>query len=142
MWALATFARPVLARLAGVPKGFPLTAADRRSVTGLTSTFFPVVPRAEGVIFDWFVSFPDVNHYDLEAITVPVLIVHVADDPVASYDAAQHAAGRIPAPASFGCTEAATSCPGRKKPSGPGSLLPGRARPTRRPAGTGARLRT
>jgi pimeloyl-ACP methyl ester carboxylesterase len=54
------------------------------------------VPRAEGVIFDWFVSFPDVNHYDLEAITVPVLIVHAADDPVASCDAAQHAAGRIP----------------------------------------------
>jgi pimeloyl-ACP methyl ester carboxylesterase len=53
------------------------------------------VPRAEGVIFDWFVSSPDVNHYDLEAITVPVLIVHAAEDPVASYDAAQHAAGRI-----------------------------------------------
>jgi pimeloyl-ACP methyl ester carboxylesterase len=96
MWALRTFAGPVLARVAGVPKGFPLTAADARTVTDLTGTFFPVVPRAEGVIFDFFVSFPDVNQYDLEAVTVPVLIVHAADDPAASYDAARQAAGRIP----------------------------------------------
>jgi pimeloyl-ACP methyl ester carboxylesterase len=96
MWALRTFAQPVLARLFGVPKGLPLTAADARTLTGLTGSMFPVVPRAEGVLFDFFVSFPDVNHYDLKAITVPVLIVHAADDPVASYDAAQQAAGRIP----------------------------------------------
>ncbi len=96
MWALSTLARPVMARLAGVPKRFPLTAADTRTVTDMIGTFFPVVPRAEGVIFDFFVSFPAVNHYDLEAITVPVLIVHAADDPVAPYDAAQRAAGRIP----------------------------------------------
>jgi pimeloyl-ACP methyl ester carboxylesterase len=96
MWALRTFAGPLLARIAGVPKGFPLTAADAGMVTGITDTFFPVVPRAEGVIFDFFVSFPDVNHYDLDAVTVPVLIVHAADDPAASYDAAQQAAGRIP----------------------------------------------
>ena len=38
----------------------------------------------------------DVNRYDLEAVTVPVLIVHAADDPAASYDAARQAAGRIP----------------------------------------------
>ena len=31
----------------------------------------------------------DVNRYDLEAVTVPVLIVHAADDPAASYDAAR-----------------------------------------------------
>jgi pimeloyl-ACP methyl ester carboxylesterase len=96
MWALRTFAGPLLARMAGVPKGFPRTAADARIVTDLTGTFFPVVPRAEGVIFDWFVSFPDVNHYDLEQVTVPVLIIHAADDPAAPYEAAQQAAGRIP----------------------------------------------
>ena len=32
----------------------------------------------------------------MEAIAVPVLIVHAADDPVAPYDAARRAAGRIP----------------------------------------------
>jgi pimeloyl-ACP methyl ester carboxylesterase len=96
MWALRTFARPLLARLFGVPKGLPLTAADARTLAGLIGSMFPVVPRAEGVIFDFFVSFPDVNRYDLEAITVPVLIVHAADDPVASCHAAQQAARRIP----------------------------------------------
>jgi pimeloyl-ACP methyl ester carboxylesterase len=96
MWALRTFARPVLARLAGVPMGFPLTAADADVVTGIIDSMFPVVPRGDGVIFDFFVSFPHVNHYDLGAVTVPVLIVHAADDPVASYDAAQQAADRIP----------------------------------------------
>jgi hypothetical protein len=32
---------------------------------------FPVAPRADGVIFDFFVPFPDANHHDLEAITSP-----------------------------------------------------------------------
>jgi pimeloyl-ACP methyl ester carboxylesterase len=96
MWTLRTFARPIMDRLAGVPKGFPLTAADTGRVTGILDSMVPVLPRAEGVIFDFFTSFPDVNHYELEAITVPVLIVHAADDPVAPYDGAQRAAGRIP----------------------------------------------
>lgn len=96
MWALRTFGGPLLARIAGVPKGFPQTAADADAVTGIIDTFFPVVPRAQGVIFDFFVTFADVNHYDLEAVAVPVLIVHAADDPAASYDAAEQAAGRIP----------------------------------------------
>jgi pimeloyl-ACP methyl ester carboxylesterase len=55
----------------------------------------PVLPRGDGVIFDFFVTFPDVNPYDLDAITVPVLIMHATDDPVASYEAAERAAGRI-----------------------------------------------
>jgi pimeloyl-ACP methyl ester carboxylesterase len=96
MWALRAFAGPLLARIAGVPKGFPQTAAHADAVTGMLDTFFPVVPRAQGVIFDFFVTFPDVNHYHLEAVTVPTLIVHAADDPAAPYDAAEQAAGRIP----------------------------------------------
>jgi pimeloyl-ACP methyl ester carboxylesterase len=96
MWALRTFARLILYRLAGVPRGFPLTAADTGVVTGIIDSMFPVVPRGDGVIFDFYVSFPDVNRYHLEAITVPVLIVHAADDPVAPCNAARRAAGRIP----------------------------------------------
>ena len=46
--------------------------------------------------FDAFVSDPDVNSYPLEALTVPVLIVHAKDDHLVSYDAARNAARRIP----------------------------------------------
>jgi hypothetical protein len=47
MWALRTFAQPVMVRLGGVPKGFPLTAVDARAVTDIIDTTFPVVPRAD-----------------------------------------------------------------------------------------------
>ena len=36
------------------------------------------------------------NNYPLEALIVPVLIIHAKDDPVVSCRAAQRAAGRIP----------------------------------------------
>ena len=96
MWAVRTFARPLLARLMGVPRGYQLTDADASVVHDIAATIFPVKPRADGVIFDFFVSNPDVNAYDLEAITVPALIVHAADDPLASYEGARRAAERIP----------------------------------------------
>jgi hypothetical protein len=47
------------------PRGLPLTAADARTITDLIGGIFgifPVVPRAEGLIFDFFVSSPDVNN--------------------------------------------------------------------------------
>jgi pimeloyl-ACP methyl ester carboxylesterase len=92
MWALATFARPVMARLLGVPRGLPLTAADTRTVTDLIGSIFPVVPRAEGVTYDFFVSNPDVNNCHLAAVTVPTAIVYARDDPLISYDTARRAA--------------------------------------------------
>jgi pimeloyl-ACP methyl ester carboxylesterase len=96
MWTLKVFARPILLRQIGVPKGFPLAAEDARTVSDLIDSFFPIALKAEGVTFDAFVSDPDVNNYRLEALTVPTLIVHARDDPLVSYDAAQRAAGRIP----------------------------------------------
>ncbi len=95
MWALKVFARPILVRLMGVPKGFPLTAEDARFVSEMVDSIFPIAPRAEGALFDAFISDPDVNGYKLEAITAPTLIVHAKDDPLASYDAARRAAARI-----------------------------------------------
>lgn len=46
--------------------------------------------------FDFFVSNPDVNNYDLVTVTVPTLIVHARDDPLIAYGSAQRAADRIP----------------------------------------------
>jgi hypothetical protein len=121
MWALRTFAGPLLARIAGVPKGSPQTAADADVVTGILDTMFPVLPRAQGVIFDFFASFPDVNHYDLEAVTVPTLIVHAADDAAAPTTQPSRPRAASPAPAWPGWIEAATSCLGSSRPSSPKS---------------------
>jgi pimeloyl-ACP methyl ester carboxylesterase len=96
MWALNVFARPILLRQIGVPRGYPLTAGDKRIVSDLVDSFFPVALKTEGVAFDAFVADPDMNNYQLEAITVPVLIVHAKDDPLVSHEAAQRAVDRIP----------------------------------------------
>ncbi len=97
MWALKVFAPSILTRLMGVPRRLPMTDDDRRFVAEMTDSVFPVAPRAQGAIFDAYISNPDVNDYDLEAISVPCLIIHAKDDPLIDYDAARRAASRIPA---------------------------------------------
>jgi pimeloyl-ACP methyl ester carboxylesterase len=95
MWALRTFAPSTTARLvAAVPKGFAMTGEDVRFVTEFIDSLFPM--RPEGFNFDLFVSNADVTDYNLEAISVPTLIVHTKDDQLASHEASQRAAERIP----------------------------------------------
>jgi pimeloyl-ACP methyl ester carboxylesterase len=95
LWLLRTFAPSMMVRLvAGLPKGFPVSTEDARFVTEFIDSLFPVSP--EGVDFDAFVSNAAVNGYDLEGISVPTLIVHTKDDQLASHDASQRAAQRIP----------------------------------------------
>jgi pimeloyl-ACP methyl ester carboxylesterase len=94
LWALRTFAPSTMARLAGVPAGFHMTAEDARFVTEFIDSLFPL--RPEGPMFDAFVSNADVETYTLEAISVPTLIVHTKDDPLASHEASRRAAERIP----------------------------------------------
>ena len=94
MWALKTFAPSMMTRLvAGVPRGFAMNRGDARFVSEFIESLFPV--RPDGVLFDAFISNADVNHYNLEAIHVPTLIVHTKDDQLASHDASQRAAARI-----------------------------------------------
>jgi pimeloyl-ACP methyl ester carboxylesterase len=95
MWALKTFAPSIMARLvSAVPKGFVMTAEDARFVAEFIDSLFPVM--REGYDFDACVSNADVNTYDLEAISVPTLIIHTMDDQLASHDASKRAAARIP----------------------------------------------
>jgi pimeloyl-ACP methyl ester carboxylesterase len=95
LWVLRTFAPSMMVRLvAGLPKGFPMSSEDARFVTEFIDSLFPVSPK--GVDFDAFVSNAAVNDYNLEGIRVPTLIVHTKDDQVASHDASQRAARRIP----------------------------------------------
>src|SRR5688572_5856189 len=95
LWVLWTFAPSMMVRLvAGLPKGFAMSSEDARFVTEFIDSLFPVSP--EGVDFDAFVSNAAVNDYNLEGISVPTLIVHTKDDQLASHDASQRAAERIP----------------------------------------------
>jgi pimeloyl-ACP methyl ester carboxylesterase len=81
----------------GVPKGFTVTPAHKAVVADVMRTVLPVNPRADGALFDMFVSNPDINTgYPLEEITVPVLIISAVDDPLALCRNAQAMAERIP----------------------------------------------
>jgi pimeloyl-ACP methyl ester carboxylesterase len=95
-WALRVFARPLLERIAGIPAGYVVTAADRPKVTGVLDSFFPFAPRARGTIWDGYVGNPDIATYPFEQVSVPTLVVHGKDDPLASHDDARAMAGRIP----------------------------------------------
>jgi len=95
MWALKALAPSTMARLvAAVPKGFAMSSDDVRYVNEFIDSLFPMSP--EGYNFDLFVSNADVTNYNLEAISVPTLIAHTKDDQLASHEASQRAAERIP----------------------------------------------
>jgi pimeloyl-ACP methyl ester carboxylesterase len=95
MWALRALAPSTMARLvAAVPKGFAMSSDDVRYVNEFIDSLFPMSP--EGYNFDLFVSNADVTNYNLEAISVPTLIAHTKDDQLASHEASQRAAERIP----------------------------------------------
>ena len=102
MWLLKTLARPMFARLMGVPSGFPRGPEDAALMARMLDSIFPVGPRAAGAVFDAYRSNPAIGQYPLESIRVPTLIVHAADDPLASYGAAKAAAARIPGAAFAG----------------------------------------
>lgn len=97
VWLAKAVARPALVRfVGGLPKGASPTGEERERVLAMIDSIFPVRERSAGVLFDWFVSNPDVNGYPLESVAVPTLFVHAQDDSLASYDAAVAAADRIP----------------------------------------------
>lgn len=102
MWLMRTVAPPMLGGLMGVPKGFPKDDEQAAYVEEMLDSIFPLKPRAVGAIFDAFSSNPEINEYPLEQLSVPTLILHSKDDPLASYDAASKAAGRIPGAALIG----------------------------------------
>jgi pimeloyl-ACP methyl ester carboxylesterase len=95
MWALRTFAPLTMARLvAAVPREFTMSGDDARFVNEFIDSLFPMSP--EGCNFDLAVSNADVATYNLEAISVSTLIAHTKDDQLASHEASQLAAERIP----------------------------------------------
>jgi pimeloyl-ACP methyl ester carboxylesterase len=96
MWLMKVLARPRFAKLMGVPDGFPRGAEDAAVMARKLESIFPIGPRVQGAVLDAYRTNPEVADYPFEQLTVPTLIVHATDDPLASYDAAAEAAGRIP----------------------------------------------
>lgn len=98
-WLLITYFRSNMKSIMGAPEGFELTPDFEAAVAGVMRTILPVNPRADGALFDMFVSNPDINingGYPLEEISVPTMIINAVDDPLALYQNAQGAAARIP----------------------------------------------
>ncbi|MEZ5116093.1 MAG: alpha/beta hydrolase [Candidatus Nanopelagicales bacterium] len=96
MWLLKATARPMFARLMGVPDGFPRGPEDEAVMARMLGSIFPIGPRVDGAILDAYRTNPEITGYPFEELLVPTLVVHAVDDPLASYDAAAAAAARIP----------------------------------------------
>jgi pimeloyl-ACP methyl ester carboxylesterase len=60
MWCVLRFMTRAILNLMGVPKGLPLTQADRAVIQGELN-LLPVSQRIDGIIFDAFASNPDIN---------------------------------------------------------------------------------
>lgn len=93
---LRRIAPSMLRRMAGFPPVFAWDARARADEREIIDSFFPVYLRTRGIVFDAYVSNPSIGALPLEQITVPTLVVHAADDPLASYDDARLMAERIP----------------------------------------------
>ena len=96
--------------------------SDVRYVNEFIDSLFPMSPV--GYNFDLFVSNADVTNYNLEAMSVPTLIAHTKDDQLASHEASQRAAERIPG-ARFVSLESGgqTSCSVKRRSSATNSLI-------------------
>jgi pimeloyl-ACP methyl ester carboxylesterase len=93
-WLLKRFRPERLARTMGVPRGWD--ASQDADFLAIREALFPVTPKRLGVAFDALVSEPASNGFPLQDITVPTLLVHAEDDPIAPYRHVPGAAGRIP----------------------------------------------
>lgn len=83
MWTVRRHFPARLTRLMGIPEDRPLTTSDRARIEAELDGLFPVARRAEGVLFDAFVSNPEINRYNFRRICAPTLIVHAWDDALA-----------------------------------------------------------
>jgi pimeloyl-ACP methyl ester carboxylesterase len=95
-WALRRLAPRVLKRIAGFPPRFDWDEQAESEAREIFDSFFPVDRRTPGILFDAFVSNPDIARYPLEDVHVPTLVIHAPDDPLAPYEDAKRMAERIP----------------------------------------------
>ncbi len=94
-WLIGHAGPTLAARILGMPKHVQLTDDERTMISETWQGFFPVAPRKPGVLFDIYVSNPDVQGYRLEDLAVPTLIVSARDDAMSAHSNAEAAATRI-----------------------------------------------
>jgi pimeloyl-ACP methyl ester carboxylesterase len=75
-WILKSYAPSLFTRILGMPKGFRPAPQERERIEQTMDSLFPIRPRKRGVLFDLYMSNPDVQSYPLEELSVPV-DVHV-----------------------------------------------------------------
>jgi pimeloyl-ACP methyl ester carboxylesterase len=95
-WLLRAHAPRLLGRIMGVPPGLRPSPAESVAVDDVMEHLFPIADKKAGAVFNTLVSEPASNHFRLEDLTVPTLLVHAPDDPLAGYRYAEEAAARIP----------------------------------------------
>ena len=94
-WLLKSYAPSLFARILGMPKGFHPPPQERARLEQTMDSLFPIHPRKRGVLFDMYVSTPDVQTYPLEEISVPTLIINAKDDGLSAFGNAAQASRRI-----------------------------------------------
>lgn len=95
-WMLTKYFPSSMQAIMGVPGDFEMTPAYESEMQEVMYTLLPVRPRSEGAFFDMYISNPAINAYAVDEISVPTLIIHAVDDPLADYDNVQTMAERIP----------------------------------------------
>jgi pimeloyl-ACP methyl ester carboxylesterase len=98
IWAMKTYSRPTMVSMIGVPKELQsnLSEDNELKISEILKTVLPVKPRSSGILFDSFVSNPDMDNYPFEKISVPTLVIHAKDDPLSAFDKVLIMAHRIP----------------------------------------------
>jgi pimeloyl-ACP methyl ester carboxylesterase len=94
-WILKSYAPSLFARILGMPKNFHPTRGERGRIEQTMDSIFPIHPRKPGVLFDLYVSNPDVQTYPLEQLSVPTLIINAKDDGLSAFGNATQAARRM-----------------------------------------------
>ena len=100
MWGITTHFQEMMKPAVGIPVRFPLSDVQKVQVSDTIRSVLPIKLRTVGFIFDMFTSNVDMDQhpddYPMESVSVPTLIIHAVDDPLASYENAAALAQRIP----------------------------------------------
>lgn len=79
-----------------VPKELPLTNQMAADVRQAGLSVLPSSRRANGMVFDTYFGNQEINHYPLEQVNTPTLVISAVDDPAALHENARTLAARIP----------------------------------------------